>query len=615
MTYIEEYLGKIKSGEINACRKIKVTYEYLVYCLHHEMGPLIGDDGEETFVFDEFLANKPIEFIETFCRQATGKKFGQPLKLELFQKAKHQAVFGFVNKETRLRQYNETMTVEGRKNGKTVENAADALYMTIGDNEGSAENFCVATKKDQALKCYNAAWKMVSIDEDLRKYVVNGKSEISYPTNFSTFRALGSEDLDSFDSHFVVIDELAAIKKRSIYDDMKQSTSARDQPLVSSISTNNFVRDNIFDSQYEYASGVIDFMEDFLRKAKKYGHKRVMEMVRTQYASEDILFTGIMDFSFIPFIYELDDRAEWEKRECWIKANPGLGAIKKIKTLEGYVKKAKNDPSFKATVMVKDFNMKENPTSRWLLWEDIENLNMIGMDKKPQPKDFTYRTILEAFNSMGFNYGIGCFDFAETTDLAAAKVLCMRPDDPRIYTIQMYWIPEDSVEKKEEIDKVPYSKWIEKGFMRTSKGYKIRKMDVLEWFKEIQDELDIYIFAGGYDKWHVSDSDEDYLKAEYGKDTWKPVIQGPYTLSAPMKELKSDLQAKMVPYNDHPIDKWCLSNMEIKTDVNGNIQPVKPGYGDKNIKIANNKKIDGGVALIIGYVVLKDKWDEYQTMI
>ena len=102
-------------------------------------------------------------------------------------------------------------------------------------------------------------------------------------------RALGSKDLDSFNAHFVVIDELAAIKKRSIYDDMKQSTSSRDQPLVSSISTNNFVRDNIFDAQYEYASQVIDFMEDFLKKSKKYGHEKVIEMVKQQERTGDVL--------------------------------------------------------------------------------------------------------------------------------------------------------------------------------------------------------------------------------------------------------------------------------------------------------------------------------------
>ena len=52
----------------------------------------------------------------------------------------------------------------------------------------------------------------------------------------------------------------------------------------------------------------------------------------------------VIDETFLPFIYELDDKDEWDKEECWIKANPGLGTIKNIHDLRDYVNKAKNDP-------------------------------------------------------------------------------------------------------------------------------------------------------------------------------------------------------------------------------------------------------------------------------
>lgn len=606
MTFIEEYWEEIKHGRINACRKIKVVYEYLVYCLYHDM---------VWYEFDEKLGNKPIEFIETFCRNTQGRNLGKPYRLELFQKARRQATFGFVHKDTRLRQYRETMLVEGRKNGKTSENAMDSGYMLIGDGEGSAECYSIATKKEQASKTQEELSKMITLDDDLKKYVVNGKAKIEYPSTFSFMRALGSKDLDSFNSHFVVVDELAAIKKRAIYDDMKQSTSSRDQALVSSISTNNFVRDNIFDAQYAYASDCIDFMEDFLKKSKELGHETVIKLVEAQLDTGEQHFIGTIDFEFLPFIYELDDREEWDKEEHWIKANPGLGPIKKVETLRGYVRKAKKDDSFKATVMVKDFNMKENAQSRWLKWEDLENAYKIGHEYTPRDKEYTYEMLKDSFGKQGFNYGIGCFDYGESVDLAAAKVLCMKPDDNNIYVLQMYWMPEDVVDKRTEEDKIPYRTWVDKGLMRTSRGYKVSKEDVLDWFEEIQNDLDIYIFAGGYDKWHIAESEEKRLRNTYGEKTWKPVVQGPFTLSAPMKELKSDLQNKIVVYNDHPIDKWCLSNTEVKTDTNNNISPVKPGHGDKGTTQQNHKKIDGAVTLIIGYVELKRKWDEYQNMI
>lgn len=95
MTYIEEYYEKIMSGEINACNRIKQVYSLLV-------DKIRNPDKYDPWVFDEELANRPIEFIETFIKQSQGD-LGACLKLELFQKAKHQAVFGFVHKETRLR--------------------------------------------------------------------------------------------------------------------------------------------------------------------------------------------------------------------------------------------------------------------------------------------------------------------------------------------------------------------------------------------------------------------------------------------------------------------------------------------------------------------------------
>ena len=552
MTYIEEYYNKIVSGEIVACKRIKQVYKKLVDDIHNP---------QDNWIFDIELAEKPIIFIETFCKQAQGK-MGTALQLELFQKAKLQAIFGFVDKETRLRKYQEVLTIEGRKNGKTTELAAVNLFMEIGDGEGAAECYCVATKLDQAQKCFMEIHNMVKQSPLLSKHIRKRKSDLYFAPTMSFIKALASNSngLDGLNAHMVTIDELAAIKNRDLYDLMKQSTSSREQPLLFCITTNGFVRESIFDAQYEYACGVLD--------------------------------GKINDERFLPFIYELDDKSEWDKEECWIKANPGLGTIKKVETLRSYVEKAKADPSFKPTVMVKDFNMKENSASAWLRWEELNN------ETKFNIKD------------MGFRYGIGCFDLAETTDLASAKVLCQRPNDDNIYVLSMYFVPEtklSNVETNKEKDNVPYKLWEQQGLLRVCPGNKVNKYHMLEWFKEIRDEYDIYIPWIGYDPWHVDDSLLETYKNEFGKEAMIKVRQGIYTLSAPMKELKADLCAHKVIYNNNPIDKWCLTNIEVKTDINGNVQPIKG--------VDSRKRIDGAVSLIIGYVVLKDKMSEYQNMI
>lgn len=554
MTYIEEYYNKIMSGEIVACKRIKQVYSMLVDKLHHPK-------KYEPWVFDEECANDSIEFIETFCKQAQGD-LGAPLELMLFQKAKHQAVFGFVHRDTLMRQYREVLDIRGRKNGKTTELACDELYMLVGDGEGSPEVYNIATKLEQAKKGFNECCKMIQQSPSLSKHLKKRKSDIYFPLNYGSLQALASNSngLDGLNSHMVTIDELAAIKNRDIYDLMKQSMSSRRQPLLNCITTNGFVRNGIFDAQYEYACKVLD--------------------------------GKVKDDRFLAFIYELDDRDEWDKEECWIKANPGLGVIKGFDYLRDFVNKAKADPAFKPTVMVKDFNMKENSATTWLRWHELNNEETFDI------------------KSMGFRYGIGAFDLAETTDLSAAKLFCMKPNDENIYVISMYFIPEEKLNKEEDNkdgDSVPYRLWKKQGLLRICPGNKVNKYHMLEWFKEMRDEFDIYIPWIGYDPWHVDDSLEEAYKNEFGRESMIVVRQGKFTLSSPMKELKADLEAKRVIYNNNPIDKWCLSNMEVQSDINGNIQPIKG--------MDSRKRIDGGVALIIGYVVLKDKMSEYENMI
>ena len=45
----------------------------------------------------QYAYEKHIKFIETFCKQSKGLNGGQPLELQLFQKAKIQLLFGCIN--------------------------------------------------------------------------------------------------------------------------------------------------------------------------------------------------------------------------------------------------------------------------------------------------------------------------------------------------------------------------------------------------------------------------------------------------------------------------------------------------------------------------------------
>lgn len=553
MTDFENYFTGILDGEIVACEKMKRVAEML---LNRFACP-------DEFHFDEDIATKHIEFIEKFCKQPSGK-LGQPLKLQLFQKARLQALFGFVD-DNNLRQYNECLIIEGRKNGKTTETAAVENDMLVNDGEGSPQIYNIATMLDQAKLGFNACHKMIKQSPLLNKHIKKRAADLYFPLNMGFIKALASNSnsLDGLDVHCGVIDELAAIKNRDLYDLIKQAMGARSQPLLFCITTNGFVRGGIFDAQYDYASNLL------------YGK------------------LSTPNKRFLPFIYELDSPDEWDKEDMWIKANPGIGTIKSKEYLRQMVQKAKDDPSFKPTVMVKDFNIPQNTESGWLEWDELNN-----EEKVPQ---------------YPFRYFIGGFDAADYIDLNAAKAICKKPNDERLYIKSMYWLPQSVLDEeaakgdRRGRDSVPYQLWKDQGYLRTCEGNKVNKRVILDWFIELRDKEDIYPLCIGYDPWHVSDELIEAFEMEFGKNVLIPIRQGVITLSDPMKNLKSEFQRHNVIYDNNPIDKWCFYNTSIKTDVNGNIQPCK--------KSDRTQRIDGLAALLDAYVVYYNRQEEFDTLI
>ncbi|PTJ04553.1 terminase large subunit, partial [Staphylococcus simulans] len=151
LNYIEEYYRQIKSGEIVASKRITKQYEKLIDDMYNH----------PQYIYDHAKAERPIKFIETFCRHSKGELAGKPLILDLFQKAYISALFGFVDKDTGKRRYTESFFYVARKNGKTTMLSAIALYMMIADGESGAEVYSVASKRDQANILFDQAHEMI----------------------------------------------------------------------------------------------------------------------------------------------------------------------------------------------------------------------------------------------------------------------------------------------------------------------------------------------------------------------------------------------------------------------------------------------------------------------
>ena len=113
------------------------------------------------FEFDEKRGERHIEFIERFCKAQQRGNLREPsIRLELFQKAKLQLVFGWIEADTGNRRFREIVDIRGRKCGKSTETAAVEWDVAVNDHESGAEIYCTANKKDQAKLIFDEVVNM-----------------------------------------------------------------------------------------------------------------------------------------------------------------------------------------------------------------------------------------------------------------------------------------------------------------------------------------------------------------------------------------------------------------------------------------------------------------------
>lgn len=550
---IIEYHEKIEAGEEVVSDKVRKWYKKLAYDVYNP----------GVYHYSAKRGNHILEFAENYCRHSKGRLGGQLVKLELWEKAWLAATFGFVDDDG-IRKYTLSVLIVAKKNGKSLLASIVGLYMLVGDGEAGAEVYAVATKRDQAKIIWTEAKRMVKKSEALLKRIKPLVNELSSEDfNCGIFKPLASDSdtLDGLNVSCCLMDEIHQWKHgRPLFDIMVDGTVGREQPLVVVTTTAGVIREDIYDEIYDDARTATNALFD-----------------KDAFLDEHSLY----------IIYELDRRSEWQDPACWKKANPGLGTIKKLSSFAAKIEEAKHKPDLLKNILCKQFNIPETSKEAWLTFEQLNNENKFDVAKlKPR-------------------YGIGGADLSSTTDLTAACVLFCVPNDTTIYFLHMYWIPEDLVEKKIKEDKIPYDKWIDQGYMRTCPSNKIHAGVVTEWFEEVQEDLDIYLFKTGYDSWSATYWVQE-MKNRFG-DILVPIIQGKKTLSDPMKNLGADLEKKLINYNNNPVTKWCLANTAKDEDRNGNIQPVKTSKA--------TRRIDGLAAMLDAYTVYYNNIDEYLSMV
>ena len=542
----EQYISDVNTGKITACKWVKLAVKRHANDLKRS-----GKKGFP-YHFDDNAAKRAIDFIQmlehTKGEFANRAKHGDiRIKLEPWQQFLIWEIEGWRNKDG-FRRFTRAYIEVARKNGKTSLAAALANYHFFADTpqEIGPEIYFAATKQQQAALAWDEADRQIQRNETLRNVskTYNSKRHIVVPKTSAVMRPLGrdSKSEDGLNPSFAVIDEYHAHPDSGLIDVIESGTGARKQPLIVIITT----------AGTNYTGPC---MEE---------HEHLTKMLEGSIPPVD---------NFFGIIYTLDDGDDWKNPKIWIKANPNLGVSVDKERLAEQINLA-------ASSTVKITGIKTKRLNVWCK----SVLSWIGFDvwKKCGKELYTEEEL----------QGRPCYgamDLSSTQDISAVCLSFPPVQEGEPYKhIYRFYIPEDLVQEKEDLDKVPYRQWIEQGLITATPGNVID----YDWI-----ERDISQFASMYeikefcfDPWHAQEIVNHLTDSGM---TMIPVQQG-YRMMAPMcASFEKHALSGELAHNNNPVMYWMISCVEIASDRQGNIKPMKPRRG------SSGKRIDGVVANIM----------------
>ena len=495
----------------------------------------------KTSHYDKDAADYAVMFIESLCH-TKGTWAGKPFELIDWQEQIIRDLFG-VLKPNGYRQFNTAYIEIPKKQGKSELAAAVALLLLCGDGEERAEVYGCAADRNQAKIVFDVAVDMVRFCPALSKRVkiLESQKKITYlPTN-SSYQVLSADvaNKHGFNTHGVIFDELHTQPNRKLFDVMLQgSGDARMQPLYFLITTAGNDTNSIC---YEVHQKAIDIAE---------GRK--------------------VDPTFYSVIYGAAENEDWTDPKVWKKANPSLGITVGIDKVRAACESARQNPGEENAFRQLRLNQWVKQSVRWM-----------PMDKWDACAFPVSEDDLEG------RICYGGLDLSSTTDITAF-VLVFPPldEEDKYYILPYFWIPEETLDLRVRRDHVPYDLWERQGTLMTTEGNVVHYGYIEKFIEQLGERFNIREIA--FDRWGAVQMVQNLEGMGF---TVVPFGQGFKDMSPPTKELMKLVLEERIAHGGHPVLRWMMDNIYIRTDPAGNIKADKE---------KSTEKIDGAIATIMG---------------
>ena len=494
----------------------------------------------EDSYYDEEAADFAVMFIEQLCH-TKGTWAGKKFKLLEWQSQIIRDLFG-VLKPNGYRQFNTAYIEIPKKNGKSELAAAVALLLCCGDGEQRAEIYGCAADRGQATIVFDVAADMVRMCPALNKrckILTSQKRILFTPTN-SFYQVLSAEAYSKhgFNIHGVVFDELHTQPNRKLFDVMtKGSGDARMQPLYFLITTAGTDTNSI--------------------------------CFETHQKAKDILEGRKIDPTFYPVIYGAGENEDWTDPKVWLKSNPSLGETIGMDKVQAACESAKQNPGEENSFRQLRLNQWVKQAVRWMPMEKWDAC-AVPVNEEMLEGRVCY----------------GGLDLSSTTDLTSF-CLVFPPEDEEepYYVLPYFWVPEDTLDLRVKRDHVPYDVWNRQGYLETTEGNVVHYGYIEKFIERLGEKFNIRDIA--FDRWGATQMSQDLENMGF---IVVPMGQGFASMSPPTKELMKLTLEKKIAHGGHPVLRWNMDNIFIRTDPAGNI---------KADKAKSTEKIDGAIAMIM----------------
>ena len=490
--------------------------------------------------YDKNAADYAVNFIECLCH-TKGTWARKRFELIDWQEQIIRDVFGTI-KPNGYRQFNTAYIEIPKKQGKSELAAAVALLLTCGDGEERAEVYGCAADRQQASIVFNVAADMVRMCPALAKRVkiLDSQKRLIYLPTGSIYQVLSADvgNKHGFNTHGVVFDELHTQPNRKLYDVMtKGSGDARMPPLYFLITTAGNDTKSICYEVHQKAKDLIE------------GRK--------------------IDPTFYPCIFGADEGDDWTDPKTWKKANPSLGITVGIDKVKAACESAKQNPAEENTFRQLRLNQWVKQAVRWMPMEKWDRCSFTANEDELEGR-----------------VCYGGLDLSSTTDITAF-VLVFPPtdEDGKFVVLPYFWIPEDNLDLRVRRDHVPYDLWEHQGFLQTTEGNVVHYGFIEKFIEKLGEKYNIREIA--FDRWGAVQMVQNLEGMGF---TVVPFGQGFKDMSPPTKALMKLTLEEKIAHGGHPVLRWMMDNIFIRTDPAGNIKPDKE---------KSTEKIDGAVATIM----------------